>query len=142
MTNIVKEFDSVFNVSELKQHLNFFEADMENCNDVPYGFYNVEIVKLGLIKSPNGHPMVDVCFKIRNGRYEKKLINTNYVVSNVFGLKACNVFLKKISNHIIEFNSFEQYDMLLKNIMEDVKNKCDFKLEYETAKGFKTCKIQ
>ena len=100
MTNIVKEFDSEFNVSKLKQNLKFFETNMENRNDVPYGIYNVEVVKLSLLKSQNGHPMVDVCFKIRNGRYEKKLINTNYVVSSVFGLKVCNAFLKKISNFL------------------------------------------
>ena len=142
MTNIVKEFDSEFNVSKLKQNLKFFETNMENRNDVPYGIYNVEVVKLSLLKSQNGHPMVDVCFKICSGRFKKRLINTNYIVSNVFGLKVCNAFLKKISNRIIEFNSFEQYDKLLKNIMADVKNKCDFKLEYGTAKGFKTFKIQ
>lgn len=141
MINIVREFDSQFNASVLKQNLKFFENNLIGPKDVPYGVYDVEIVKLKLVKSKIGYPMVDVCFKIDSGEYKNCVLNTNYIVADIFGLQACNIFLQKISKCLVKFVSFAQYNKQLLNIKKNLKNKRVFKLKYSMIKGFKKYQI-
>ena len=68
----------------------------------------------------------------------------NQVVAKGFQIHIVNDFLKSIfgSDADIEFVSYDRYDRLLMNSMEQIDGKMEFVLEYgENNKGYKTFKI-
>lgn len=142
MSTIFDDFDAQFDVVGLKKDLVDVESNNVERKEVPHGVYEVKITKLELTKSKKGDPMVSCWFKIVAGEYKGQLIFMNQVIASAFGLHNCNLFLKSITSLPVTFESFNQYNMLLIDVMEEIEGKREFQLNYGESKGYNTFKIE
>jgi hypothetical protein len=116
--------------------------------DVPKGDYEVKVVKIELgetgekSKTP-GMPMAKVWFEILAGDFKSQKIFMNQMLTSGFGIHKMNEFLTSLETGItVQFENFEQYADLFKQIFDAVDGKAEYALAYgENNKGYATYTI-
>lgn len=137
-----KKFDKAFDIDGLKKDIKDAEAGNVSFKEVPFGTYEVKIVKLELSESKTEKPMVKAQFKVLEGEYKGSSIFMNQLVDEGFKIDIMNKFLKSLEafdESEIYFESYSSYNDLLLDIAEEVeKRKLEYLLGYhENAKGYK-----
>lgn len=146
--NIFEKFNSMVDVEGLKADVAKAETSNGDFVEVPHGDYEVKVVKIELgetgekSKTP-GMPMAKVWFDILAGEYKGQKIFMNQMLTSGFGIHKMNELLNSLETGItVQFENFQQYADLFKQIFDAVDNKAEFQLAYgQNNKGFSTYTI-
>ena len=146
--SIFDEFDANFDTAGLAKDAAEAAKNGNTRRDVPHGTYEVEINKLELGKSKKGDPMFSCWFKILAGEYKGSLIFMNQIVTQGFQIGIVDEFLRSLMSEMnapipVQFQTYNQYNNLIMDIMEAIDGNYEYSLEYgENKKGFNTFKIK
>lgn len=143
-------WDNEFDSELLQDEIAKAESGSGDYKEVPHGTYEVKITKLELGQTKAGKPKLACWFKILEGEYKEQMIFMNQVIDPTnpnargFQLHKCNEFLRSLSSSLsVSFESFKQYNMLLKNIMDEIDGKYEYQLNYgKDKKDYNTFKIE
>lgn len=146
--NIFAKFNEMIDVDGLKKDVEMAASNSGDFVEVPKGDYEVKVVKIELgetgekSKTP-GMPMAKVWFDILAGEYKGQKIFMNQMLTSGFGIHKMNEFLNSLETGItVQFENFEQYADLFKQILDAVDGKAEFQLAYgENNKGYSTYTI-
>lgn len=146
--NIFEKFNSMIDVEGLKKDVATAAESSGDFVEVPKGDYEVKVTKIELgetgekSKTP-GMPMAKVWFDILAGDFKGQKIFMNQMLTTGFGIHKMNEFLDSLETGItVQFENFEQYDDLFKQIFDAVDGKAEFQLSYgENNKGYSTYTI-
>ena len=141
--NIFEKFNSMMDVEGLKQDVDAAANSSGDFVEVPKGDYEVSVSKIELgetgekSKTP-GMPMAKVWFTILAGEFKGQKIFMNQMLTSGFGIHKMNEFLNSLETGItVQFENFNQYADLFKQIFDAVDGKAEFQLSYtENAKGY------
>lgn len=145
---IFDEFDANFDTAGLAKDAAEAAKNGNTRREVPHGTYEVEINKLELGKSKKGDPMFSCWFKILAGEYKGSLIFMNQIVTQGFQIGIVDEFLRSLVAEmnapiLVSFQTYNQYNNLIMDIMEAIDGNYEYSLEYgENKKGFNTFKIK
>lgn len=152
--NIFAKFNEMFNTEDLKKDV--AEANQSNLPKVkvPFGEYEVSVVKLEVGEntyedSPTkGCPQINVWFKVLTGEFAGQRIfwSTNIAPGDQWaGLKLnrVNEVIESFETGIpVVFENFEQYNDLLAQIFKEIDGRAEYHLAYlENKKGFASYNI-
>lgn len=140
--NLFAQFDKQFDLAGLKDDIAKAADNQKDFEEVPDGDYEVAIQKMELRESKTKKPMLTVWFKVVDGSRKGSLIFMNQLVDEAFKIHIANEFLRSLNSGLnIEFDSFVQYDKLIKEVFEASKS-YEYALEYaHNSKGFATYTI-
>lgn len=146
--NIFERFNSMFDVDGLKSDIEQAASSTGDFVEVPHGDYEVKVVKIELgetgEKSKNpGMPMAKVWFEILAGEYKGQKIFMNQMLTSGFGIHKMNEFLDSLETGIrVQFENFQMYADLFKQIFDAVDGKGEYALAYgQNNKGYATYTI-
>lgn len=145
--SIFDEFDANFDTAGLAKDAAEAAKNGNARREVPHGTYEVEINKLELGKSKKGDPMFSCWFKILTGEYKGSMIFLNQIVTQGFQIGIVDEFLRSLMSEMdapipVQFQTYNQYNNLILDIMEAIDGNFEYALEYgENKKGFSTFKI-
>lgn len=146
--NIFEKFNSMVDVEGLKADAAKAAENTGEFEEVPHGDYEVKIVsrndkkrnkridgihlgETGENSKNPGMPMAQVCFEILTGEYKGQKIFMNQMLTSGFGVHKMNEFLISLETGIpVQFENFEQYDALFKQIFAEVDGKAEYQLAY------------
>lgn len=160
MSDIFEKFAEMIDVEGLKEDVAKAGESTGDFVEVPYGDYEVKItswkssklnqvvdgIHLGATgeksKTP-GMPMAQVCFEILTGDFKGQKIFMNQMLTSGFGVHKMNELLNSLETGItVQFENFQQYADLFKQISEAVDGKAEFQLSYgQNNKGYATYNI-
>ena len=112
--------------------------------EVPYGTYEVKILKMEVKESKNGDPMLQVRFRILNGSEKGNSILMNQVIQQPFQIHLANDFLRSLDTDVeVKFKDYAQYNDMVLDVMEAIDaDGLEYALEYgQNDKGYNTFKI-
>ena len=134
--NIFEKFNSMVDVEGLKRDAEAAANSSGDFVDVPHGDYEVKVVKLEIgetgekSKTP-GMPMAKVWFEVVAGEYKGQKIFMNQMLTTGFGIHKMNEFLDSLESGIaVEFENFNQYADLFKQIFNVVDGDAEYQLAY------------
>lgn len=134
--NIFDKFNSMVDVEGLKRDAEAAANSSGDFVDVPHGDYEVKVVKLEIgetgekSKTP-GMPMAKVWFEVVAGEYKGQKIFMNQMLTTGFGIHKMNEFLDSLESGIaVEFENFNQYADLFKQIFNVVDGDAEYQLAY------------
>ena len=134
--NIFERFNSMVDVEGLKADVEAAASKSGDFEEVPHGDYEVKVTKLEIgatgekSKTP-GMPMAKVWFDILAGEFKGQKIFMNQMLTSGFGIHKMNEFLNSLETGIpVQFENFEQYDDLFKQIFAEVDGKAEYQLAY------------
>lgn len=141
------KYDKQCDLEGLKKDITDAKENNGNFKEVPYGTYEVKIVKLELSESKTKKMMVKGQFKVLDGEYKGSSIFMNQLVDEGFKINIMNEFLKTLealSEDDIYFESYVDYNDLLLDIAESIDEQgLEYLLEYsENKNGYSTWKIK
>lgn len=143
--DLFKKFDKTVDVEGLKKDVKEAEANGGNGDypEVPAGEYEVKVIKLELVASKKGDPMVSCWFEILAGEYKGSKIFMNQVVTQGFQIHSANIFLRSLDSGVeVEFDTYSQYGEMLMDIHEAIDGKLEYVLNYGVnSKGYNTFEI-
>lgn len=137
MSNIFDKWDANVDLEGLAKDI---EAAQKNSNnieykEIPVGIYEVKIEKMEIRESKKGSPMFSVMFRILTGEFEKSCLFMNQVITQGFQIGIVNEFLRSLDTSFdVEFKSYNQYNDLIMDMMEEIDGKLEFLLEYKKSK--------
>lgn len=106
------------------------------------GIYRIEIMDMVVKQSKRGNWMIQVGYKILNGKYENSVLWSFFVIrqSNIL---VNNQFLKSLGTSIpIECTSITQYQKLVDDIFITIRGDKEYDAELTTSiNGFTSIKI-
>ena len=106
------------------------------------GIYRIEIMDMAVKQSKRGNWMIQVGYKILNGKYENSVLWSFFVIrqSNIL---VNNAFLKSLGTSIpIECTSITQYQKLVDDIFITIRGDKEYDAELTTSSnGFISIKI-
>ncbi len=106
------------------------------------GIYRIEIMDMVVKQSKRGNWMIQVGYKILNGKYENSVLWSFFVIrqSNIL---VNNAFLKSLGTPIpIECTSITQYQKLVDDIFITIRGDKEYDAELTTSiNGFTSIKI-
>ena len=148
MGDIFEKFNSMIDVEGLKKDVETAASSSGDFVEVPHGDYEVKVKKIELgetgekSKTP-GMPMAKVWFEILAGDFKGQLIFMNQMLTSGFGIHKMNELLNSLETGItVQFENFQQYADLFKQIFDAVDGKAEYQLCYgENNKGFSTYDI-
>ena len=111
---------------------------------VPYGIYDVKIMKMELKESKNGDPMLQVLFKILAGSEKGNTILMNRLLNIKFQIHTANDFLRSLDTGLeIKFKDYGQYNDLIMDVFEKIgSDKLEYALKFsQNEKGYDTFEI-
>lgn len=146
--NIFEKFNSMIDVEGLKQDVDKAAESNGDFVEVPHGDYEVKVTKIELgetgekSKTP-GMPMAKVWFDILAGDFKGQKIFQNQMLTTGFGIHKMNEFLNSLETGIpVQFENFQQYADLFKQIFDAVDGKAEYQLAYgANNKGYATYTI-
>lgn len=152
--NIFAKFNTMFNTEELKKDVDEASASNLPKVKVPFGEYEVSVVKLEVgentyEESPTkGCPQINVWFKVLAGEFKGQRIfwSTNIAPGDQYaGLKLnkVNEVIESFESGIpVVFENFEQYNDVLKQILTEIDGRAEYHLSYQpNKKGYATYTI-
>jgi hypothetical protein len=115
--------------------------------EVPFGQYEVKVIKLTPAKSKSDKDMVTIWFKVLNGEHKGGMIFMNQVLSVGYLAHKVNEVLRGLTQDVpdikIEYLNRPQYESLIMDVFEAIDGKYEYALEYcEDSKGYSTFKIK
>ena len=130
---------------KIEKELQFYQRHITavNSKEIPYGFYEVKVIKLELTKhKSSGRPILICCFEILTGKSKGKLIFMSKLINNALALHRCNEFLRSLSRIPVSFECFPQYGGLIMDIFNEIKDTREYELNYyKDARGFDSYEI-
>ena len=146
--NVFEKFNAMFDVEGLKHDIEDAANNSGEFVEVPHGDYEVKVVKIELgetgEKSKNpGMPMAKVWFEILAGEYKGQKIFMNQMLTSGFGIHKMNEFLNSLETGIsVQFENFQQYSDLFKQIFDAVDGTSEYQLHYaQNNKGYSVYEI-
>ena len=152
MSNIFEKFNELFNADELAKDIAETSANNKpfEKKDVPYGDYEVKIVKLEIGEHDfegdyKGYPEAKVCFQIINHEeltgqrlyMNKKLISLKNPTSG-FMLYKFTEFLNSLETSITPvFENWDQFGALVASMFKEIDGRAEYQLSYFDRNGFK-----
>ena len=134
------DFDEKF-----EKELQFYQRHITavDSKEIPYGFYEVKIIKLEFTKhKSNGRPTLICCFEILTGKHKGKLIFMSKLINSAIALHKCNEFLRSLSRLPVSFETFAQYGGLIMDIFNEIKDTREYSLHYsKDARGLDSYRI-
>lgn len=134
--NIFDKFNSMVDVEGLKRDAEAAANSTGDFVEVPHGDYEVKVVKIELgetgekSKTP-GMPMAKVWFEVVAGEFKGQKIFMNQMLTSGFGIHKMNEFLDSLESGIsVEFENFNQYADLFKQIFNVVDGDAEYQLAY------------
>lgn len=136
--NVFEKFNEMFDLAGLQNDIASASANTGDFVEVPHGDYEVKVVKLEVGESKKGMPMGKIWFDIIAGEYKGQKIFMNQMLTSGFGIHKMNEFLNSLETGIIvQFENFNQYAELFKQIFAEIDGKAEYQLNYaENNKGF------
>lgn len=138
--NMFAKFAEMVDVEGLKKDVETAASSTGDFVEVPHGDYEVKVTKIELgatgenSKTP-GAPMAKVWFDILAGDFKGQKIFMNQMLTSGFGIHKMNEFLNSLETGImVQFENFEQYDALFKQIFAEVDGKAEYQLAYTANK--------
>ena len=138
--NIFAKFAEMVDVEGLKADAAKAAEKNTDFEPVPHGDYEVKVTKIEIgatgenSKTP-GAPMARVWFDILAGEFKGQKIFMNQMLTSGFGIHKMNEFLISLETGIpVQFENFEQYDALFKQIFSEVDGKAEYQLAYTANK--------
>ena len=122
------------------------EAEKDNgeksFEELPVGKYEVKINDMLIKKSKKGEWMLQVTFKVIQGKFEKRLAWA-YFLLRPQNVHFANVFLRTLESGItVKYESERQYAKLVDDILITINGTKEYGLEItENDKGFRNYKI-
>lgn len=147
--NIFEKFNQMVDVEGLKQDVETAANSTGDFVEVPFGNYEVKVTKLELgatgekSKTP-GAPMAKVWFDIIAGEFKGQKIFMNQMLTSGFGIHKMNQFMESLETGLtVQFDSFEQYDALMRDVFKAVDDVgAEFQLAYtQNNKGYSVYEI-
>ena len=147
--NIFEKFNQMVDVEGLKHDVEAAANSTGDFVEVPFGNYEVKVIKLELgatgekSKMP-GAPMAKVWFDIIAGEYKGQKIFMNQMLTSGFGIHKMNQFMESLETGLpVQFDSFEQYDALMREVFKAVDDAgAEFQLAYtQNNKGYSVYEI-
>lgn len=112
---------------------------------VPVGTYDVKINKMDIRRDKNDEPTFFVSFKVLNGEFKDEYIPYFQKITLAFQLKIMVDFLRDLKSGVdinVKEYDLSDYELLVFNIFNAVKDVYEFKLDYSlNEKGYKKYKI-
>lgn len=142
-----EKFDKNMDLEGLKKDIKDAEEGNTNFKEVPFGTYEVKVVKLELGVSKTNKMMVKGQFRVLEGEYKGSSIFMNQLVDEGFKIDIMNKFfrsLEVIDDEDIFFESYKDYADLILDIAEEIeKLKYEYLLEFsQNDKGYNQFKIK
>ena len=136
--NVFEKFNEMFDLAGLQNDIASASANTGDFVEVPHGDYEVKVVKLEVGESKKGMPMGKVWFEVIAGEYKNQKIFMNQMLTSGFGIHKMNEFLNTLETGItVQFENFNQYADLFKQIFAEIDGKAEYQLNYaENNKGF------
>ena len=136
--NVFEKFNEMFDLAGLQNDIASASANTGDFVEVPHGDYEVKVVKLEVGESKKGMPMGKVWFEVIAGEYKNQKIFMNQMLTSGFGIHKMNEFLNSLETGItVQFENFNQYADLFKQIFTEIDGKAEYQLNYaENNKGF------
>lgn len=122
------------------------EAEKENgekkFEELPDGKYEVVISDMIIKKSKKDEWMLQVTFKVIQGKFEKRLVWAYYLLRPQ-NVHFANVFLRSLESGLeVKYHTQKQYAELIDNILITITGSKEYGLEIKTNdKGFRNYKI-
>lgn len=135
------EFDAIVS-DELMEQLENLDNGVEDRIEIPAGTYECVPEKIELTKSKNGNPMTVVWLRIVAGQYKKNMLFCNLVMKEKYGIHRAKEFMRKLEpSCAVKFESYTQWDILLKGIKEELAGKFSYLIKVEDSKPDKEGKV-
>lgn len=142
MENLFEKFNSMVDLAGLQADIAAAESNTGEYEDVPYGDYEVKIVKLELGESKKELPMAKVWFEVVAGQYKGQKIFMNQTLHKGFMINRMNGFLASLESGIpVQFENYVQYGELFAQIFDAIDGKAEYQLSYGEKNGFGTFEI-
>ena len=127
-------YSEVEEIEKLNESMNF--------NKVPDGEYKVEIIDMAVKQSRKGNWMIQVLFKILEGKYENDVVPA-YMMVNKRNIESNNEFLTSLDSGIkVECVSITQYKQLVDDIFVVILHEKQYDIKVSTsASGFTNYKV-
>lgn len=134
--DIFKNWDNNIDLEGLKKDVEEAKANGNTGNyaEVPVGTYEVKVEKMELKASSKGDPMFFAQFRILTGEFQNSCLFMNQVITQGFQIGIVDNFLRSLVDRDVTFESYNQYNNLVLDIMEEVDGKLEFLLEYKKSK--------
>lgn len=142
------KFNDMFDLSGLQKDIEEAAANSGEFVEVPDGSYEVAVSKIELSetgeKSKNpGMPMMKVWFDILAGDFKGQKIFCNQTLTSGFGIHKANELLTSLESGVpVQFENFDQYDNVLKQVFAAIDGEGEYELAYgHNKKGYATYTI-
>ena len=140
------ELDKQINIGSIIKEEAEGGDDYGDFPEVPKGTYDVSITKMEIGQSKAGNPTAVIWFKILAGEYKGSIIFMNQVLTMRFHFGKVNKILRDLESGIpeesIKIMPLKQYNELMMDIFEAIDGKLEYGLAYgEDKKGYQTYDI-
>ena len=125
--SIWDQFDKQYDEATLQKETQE-AASNTGFQDLPEGSYTVKCDSIEAKVNKKGNPMATFTFTVTEGKYRKRKIFYNQVLSSGFGRYKCNEFLRSMDlDCVIDqgdmiFKNFNQYSQLLLDAAEEIES--------------------
>lgn len=126
------QFDNMVD-DEMRNKLQDLEAGKSDreYEKVPFGKYEVVPEKIELTTSKNGNPMTVIWLRIVAGPYKGSVLFARLVMKSAFGIHNAKSLIRKFDPSCkVDFDSFSQWDIMLKGVAEELCGKASYVIEY------------
>lgn len=152
---LFEKFNEMFEGASLAKDIADINSDKVERKEVPYGDYEVKIVKLELGEhefddEKKGFAEAKVWFKIiSEGEYEGQMLFMNKTLMSVKGQRATafltrkfNEFLESLETDIpVVFENWVQYGALIDEIFNSIDGRGEYQLAFFDNRGYKDYEI-
>ena len=135
--SIFDKWNKNIDVEGLKKDVAEAEANggSGDYKEVPVGKYEVKIDKMELKESSKGDPMFFCQFRILQGEFSNSCLFMNQVLTQGFQIGQVNSFLRSLQVFEDDSVTFENYNDLIMDVMEEVDAQgLEYLLEYKKSK--------
>lgn len=139
-----KKFDNEIDIDGMKKDIQDAKDNKRQKVEIPVGEYDVIVDNIECKESKNGEPMVVVKFKILNGPYKNYSLWLNQVITKGFQIHIVNELLRGFVQLIdmdIEWTSYEQYEELLAEVLEEIDGEFAYTIDYKLNGTFPAYKV-
>jgi hypothetical protein len=140
-----KKFNEIVDTNGLKEDISNAKSGGGEREEVPFGDYEVKVVKMELKESKNGDPMVSIWFEIVAGEHKGRYLFYNKVllVNKPVTFHFMHEFLRDMAVETpVEFIEWEQYDNMYKAIFEEIRDTKTYHINYGAGSNPKFTEIK
>lgn len=138
------KFDKEIDIEGMKNDIMNAKDNKRTKVEIPVGEYDVVVDNIECKESKNGEPMVVIKFKIVDGPYKNYSLWLNQVITKGFQIHLVNELLRGFVQLIdmdIEWTSYEQYEELLAEVLDEITNDFEYTIDYKLNGTFPAYKV-